>query len=147
MSASARFFDGSDDHCAHAEEASVRPKTSATTYGKPFLMNSPHRFARETALEAETRRYSPAGQEVNAEPIWGEPPLPNRRLLMTTSHSDSREKLTRCRTPQKNEKGQLTCCPPFSKFEQPLYGSGTLAKSTSCTRTPPTERRPSVQVT
>src|ERR1700674_5772462 len=59
MSARARFFDGSDDHCAHAEEASVRPKTSATKYRKPYLMNSPHRFARETALKAETRRYSP----------------------------------------------------------------------------------------
>jgi hypothetical protein len=47
----------------------------------------------------------------------------------------------------KNKGGQPTWLPSFLQFTERLfYGSGTLAKSTSCTCTPPTVRRPSVHV-
>jgi hypothetical protein len=46
-------LDGSDDHCAQAAEARVRPKTNITTERNPNRMNSPHRLARKRSAEAE----------------------------------------------------------------------------------------------
>src|SRR5579862_557278 len=58
LSASARFLDGSDDHCAQADDTSIRTKAITIAYRIAYRINPPKSQCLTLAIKAETRPYS-----------------------------------------------------------------------------------------